>query len=1012
MLRKTFSFPVFHADRVQVLHAVRLLLWFALPCHTSIAQQPFQFSFHRLSPNEGLSQGSNAFVYQDSKGFVWLSSTDGLNRFDGKSVKIYKANAQNGMLDNIVAGNFFEDAASNLWFATYEGIHCYWREKDRFERFQLKDAKGQAITHDYYTFHLDAKGQLWVRTGLGQAGYLHLFNIFTHRDSLLCPLDGQRNYPILNAQGAVTQVVSANFYNKPGIEVLDVQHQCATTHYLADPVRSGLAPAKTYALYQQRDTLWWLAMTNGLAAFNPLRQKGLCYDVFEGRSIGEVWAVAPLQDSMLLVSSSKEGLLLFHQRRRQFVQNIPPDTDSKFGLSVQSIAAFYVDQQENLWLSSPRGGVNFTNLHKQKFEKKAPLQGVAITAVFQAKDGFVWCNGKAGEVFRYHPDGTRAELFKLEGTGAEVPAGKAEYFFEDPNGTLWLCYQRYLFKWNPVKQAFQYAGVLPNFILYVGKRSDGQALLTTYSGIFTFKNTEKGLDFVKADFLGRFQAELATAVYEDQQKRLYLALDATRMVILAPKNGQYEEMAATENIGYARAFYETPEALWVATTTGILKVNTHDLSWIKLNETEHGAPSENYYSILPDRQGRFWLSCNRGIVCYDATRKTCRRYTLADGLQDNEFNRNAFLLLPDGTIWMGGNQGMNVFHPDRMQDVPYRPNVQLTNLLVNDEPFETATQIGELRRLTLPYQQNTLALEFVALEYSDPTLNQFRYQLVNYDKDWVDAGTHGFARYANLPPGHYIFKVKAANSDGVWNETPQELYIQVLTPWWRSWWFYLLCITTLAALVYGFFTYRLRQALKIERMRVKISSDLHDDVGTILSGLAMQSEILELSATEAMKPRLKRIGELSRSAMSHLRDTVWAIDARKDKLENLLDRMREHAEENLTPKGIVFDLETEQFDLQKNMPANIRQNLYLIYKEAITNIAKHSDADRVRIKLQKWGQTGLEMQIADNGNAVEKAYKTTGSGTSNMQMRAEKIGGTLEIIRENGFCVRLRVKRV
>jgi signal transduction histidine kinase len=222
----------------------------------------------------------------------------------------------------------------------------------------------------------------------------------------------------------------------------------------------------------------------------------------------------------------------------------------------------------------------------------------------------------------------------------------------------------------------------------------------------------------------------------------------------------------------------------------------------------------------------------------------------------------------------------------------------------------------------------------------------------------------------------------------------------------------LLCITTLAALVYGFFTYRLRQALKIERMRVKISSDLHDDVGTILSGLAMQSEILELSATEAMKPRLKRIGELSRSAMSHLRDTVWAIDARKDKLENLLDRMREHAEENLTPKGIVFDLETEQFDLQKNMPANIRQNLYLIYKEAITNIAKHSDANRVRIKLQKWGQNGLEMQIADNGNAVEKAYKTTGSGTSNMQMRAEKIGGTLEIIRTNGFCVRLRVKRV
>ena len=265
------------------------------------------------------------------------------------------------------------------------------------------------------------------------------------------------------------------------------------------------------------------------------------------------------------------------------------------------------------------------------------------------------------------------------------------------------------------------------------------------------------------------------------------------------------------------------------------------------------------------------------------------------------------------------------------------------------------------------------------------------------------------SRYANLPPGYYTFKVKAANSDGVWNNSPKTLKIHILTPWWRTWWFYLLCIATITAITYGIFTYRLQQALKIERIRVRISSDLHDDVGTILSGLAMQSEILELTAPEPSKPKLQRISELSRSAMSRMRDTVWAIDARKDKLENLIDRMREHAEETLTPRDIMLALEVDQLALTKNIPSQIRQALYLIYKEAITNCAKHSKGDKVSVRLQKFGTKGLEMSIHDNGEVQQKAYKTTGSGLSNMRMRAEQVGGTFQVDTSQGFLITVQI---
>ena len=437
-----------------------------------------------------------------------------------------------------------------------------------------------------------------------------------------------------------------------------------------------------------------------------------------------------------------------------------------------------------------------------------------------------------------------------------------------------------------------------------------------------------------------------------------------------------------------------------------------DLSYEKLNEKKHQAPSENYYCVLPDASGNLWLSCNRGIIKYSPDKKLYRRYTLMDGIQDNEFNTNAFLLSAKGEIWMGGNNGLNVFDPDQMKDVPYKPIVQFTRLLINDEPFKTPVQIEESHSLVLPYSKNTISLDFVALEYSDPSQNLFRYKMENYDLDWVNAGTNGFARYANLPPGNYTFKVVAANSDSVWNNNPKELQIYVRTPWWRTWWFYLLCIALITIIAYGIFTYRLQQALKIERIRVRISSDLHDDVGTILSGLAMQSEILELTAPEKNKPKLRRISELSRSAMSRMRDTVWAIDARQDKLENLIDRMREHAEETLTPKDILLDLQVDQLAMHKNVPSQVRQSLYLIYKEAITNAAKHSTGDKVSVKLQKLGTNGLEMTIHDNGQVKIKDYKTTGSGLGNMRMRATQIGATFQVDTANGFLISIQLPRI
>ena len=203
-------------------------------------------------------------------------------------------------------------------------------------------------------------------------------------------------------------------------------------------------------------------------------------------------------------------------------------------------------------------------------------------------------------------------------------------------------------------------------------------------------------------------------------------------------------------------------------------------------------------------------------------------------------------------------------------------------------------------------------------------------------------------------------------------------------------------------LMYFYYQNQIERAEQMAAIRNKISSDLHDDVGSILTGLAMQTEVMAMTAKEADKPKLERIGKLSRNAMGRMRDTVWAIDSRKDKIENLIDRMREFAAETLVPKNFSYDFEIENIDESKIIPADKRQNIYLIYKEAVTNIIKHSNGDRVDIILKNKGNE-LILKIRDNGAVAEKTYKTTGLGISNIERRAKQLGGSVFFIKENGF---------
>jgi ligand-binding sensor domain-containing protein/two-component sensor histidine kinase len=975
---------------------------------TLVSGQEKGLTFHRLNQGNGLSQGTCSSISRDSRGFVWLSTLEGLNRFDGQSVKVYRPdpNKAHSMLGNIVTSPCYEDAAGDLWFTTYNAVHRYVRHYDYFEVIQLKNKAKEDLTGDYYAFYLDSAGRLWLRVGVGNQGDLHVFDTKTRHDSIVCPLGGYRSIVVRDKAGAVKQILSSEFPIKiGGLELTDLK-----AGFKAHAAfRTADNPGFVHEAFQENDTLIWLGLSTGIASFNPETGQNKLYSNYLDKPLGDVWSLRSFRDSLVFAASLTRGLLVFNKRTEQFTQQFVYEPENPYSLQSNETRNLLIDDQENLWVSQWNNGVSFVNLRKQKFLNVPELRGNPVSRLFKGPDGNVWCNVSKKGMFIYSPAGKIIDTL-THLLPDKTPPFVVHKMLKGPNQNSIFYSTNDILDWDAKKRVFKILchqdGILTGGLV----TQTGNFILTSRKGIFEFLPAQNKLEPVA--FRDSFAFKSITSVFIDKRGLWYVSDNSDRFLVFEKTSAGLVLKANLPGLGNCKSYYEMPDGsgILVAATVGLIKI-TPDLQAHLFNELSDGLPAETYYCVLPDHKGKWWLSSNNGMLCYDPVNKSYHRYNQSDGLFGNEFNTGSWFQDDDGTIWAGGQGGMIRFKPEDIRDLPYLPQVALTQILVNDEPFTTTEQVAELSKLDLPFSQNTLSFEFAALDFSDPASNQFQYRLVGYDRDWVKSGTRGFARYANLPPGHYILEILAANSDGVWSTIPKSLLIHIQTPFYKTWWFYLLCLLAISGLIYAWFQYRLAQVLKIERMRVQISSDLHDDVGTLLSGLAMQSEVLELTASEKDKGKLRRIGEISRDAMARMRDTVWAIDARKDKFENLLDRMREHAEETLGPRGIRYDIEAEQLSLKQNLPTNVRQNVYLIYKEAITNAAKHSNGDTLRVTLKKAG-SGFEMRIWDNGKMPEKAYKTTGSGTSNMQMRAEKIGGTLEICRTDGFEVLLKLKDI
>jgi ligand-binding sensor domain-containing protein/signal transduction histidine kinase len=470
----------------------------------------------------------------------------------------------------------------------------------------------------------------------------------------------------------------------------------------------------------------------------------------------------------------------------------------------------------------------------------------------------------------------------------------------------------------------------------------------------------------------------------------------------------HDSLASSDRVSTIHASVRDSTVLWLGTLgSGLLRFNTETKQFAAYGEHD-GLPNSTIYGILEDDFGNLWMSTNKGISRFDPRTKSFTNFDVSDGLQGNEFNLGAYLKGSDGTLYFGGDNGVNSFKPESDVDA-HPPKIFLTGIRVFGAPMEFDIPLSEVPAIELDYNRNQLTFEFIGLQYNNPRENQYAYTLEGYDSVWNTIGTKRDVSFARLEPGEYVFKVKAANSDGVWSEAAA-MNVHIARPIWKQKLPYIILILALLLICYAVYRYKLnieiRRALELERVRNEVEEhsrqrlqrSVHDQLAGQAAHVARKVEDL-LDEPDARNPvSLHEISESVSMLINQLRNLNWQIDPTKDSLFDLLSQLKHYGENLFLKTPITFVLAGVRPEYQEvRLPVEWREELLLMFEEAMNNVFKHGGPCTSATLAVAWTDGLLELCLTDNGQGFDEEQCAWKNGLLHIRERASLLAGTLTV---------------
>jgi ligand-binding sensor domain-containing protein len=1014
--------------------------------------QPAELKFENISLDRGLSQSTVNAVVQDGRGFMWFGTQDGLNRFDGYAVTVYKHNAfdPSSLSDNSVWA-LCRDLQGNIWIGTMRGgLDHYIVGQDRFEHYRNNPSDSTSIgENDVTSLFVDSRGVLWVGTmtqGLNRFDEkTGKFTRYRHNPNDRTSLSDNTVWSICEDGHHALWVGTWNGLCRmtpPGTPERDSSWSNLkfTRFPSAQAGREHPGGNQIRTMCVTRDGMLWVGTWgDGLRRFDMKRNTSLrfVHQSAAGSSLSSNLILSLLEDSKgnLWIGTGDEGLDLFRRSKESFV-HFRREQENPRSLSNDIICSLLEDESGALWIGTAAGGVNRLDWQKNRFvhyrdRQSVPgdLKGNDVWAILQDRSGALWIGTYGKGLNRIDRTTGQYTLFQHDARNAgSLSHDNVIALCESRSGDLWVgteggglnrfdrAGKRFdVYRHNPRDPS----SLSQDEVTVIREDTRGKLWIgTNGSGVDCYDPATHTFNHFRPG--GPDERSLSNgsimAIMEDRDGAIWVGTYGGGLNRIDRKTGSVTRFlssltdSSALNNSTVLSIYEDPEEnLWMGTYGGGLNMLEPNSSRFAHFTEADGLPNNVIYGILPDDRGHLWLTTNKGLSRFDMKTKSFRNFDVSDGLQGNEFNQGAYFRSRTGELFVGGINGFNTFFPDSIRDNLRPPPIYLTSFKVFDKPVALPQAITVVHEIQLSHAQNFFSFEFVALNYTSPEKNRYAYMLEGLDDGWIDAGTRRYASYTNLGPQEYVFRVKGSNNDGVWNEEGASIKVVISPPYWMTWWFRFLVVAAISAILFLMYRYRVNKLLEIERIRASIATDLHDDIGSTLTEMALfsdvglrelrgrpkdgkitESEILKVSAL------LKEIGSTSRNLIDAMNDIVWSIDPKNDSFDFLLMRMKTHAARVLEAKRINYEIDIPPELSQLRLPLGFRRGIFLIFKEAINNILRHARSSKVVLMIRR-ERGDLVMTVSDNGVGFDMHVHGDGNGLRNMRLRAESLSGELAV---------------
>ncbi|MEP6684035.1 MAG: two-component regulator propeller domain-containing protein [Parafilimonas sp.] len=899
----------------------RLLLISWLVCITNFLSAQFYY-FRNYQVNDGVSSNTITCIMQDSKGFMWFGTRNGLNRFDGSSFKIFR----NDINDPQSIGSnsilcLYEDKNEHTWVGTYKGVYVYNAVNEKFSLFdkipqgevryiqgdkrnniwlianhvlyKLNEKSNAATAYNFpgtqsSILNIDDDGNIWIATTTGELkkynpasnsfSEININKLYKNNRQVFI----QTIYPVTDTTLIIATLQQALLFNTKTLSFTNIFKNTAWENNV-----------QIHKIINQNANTFWFGTENGLLIvdFSKNRIQQIQKQYANPYAIDDnvITDFCKDKEGNTWVGSFFGGVNYYSKQLNQFQKYFPlPGTNSVSGNLIHEICA---DEKNNLWIGTEDAGLNKLNLSTGKFIPFIPGKQAGSIA-YQNIHGLV-------------ADGNKLWIGTYE-HGLDVMDLQTEKVIKH--------YEK-----NDKPNSLN-----SNFIVTIYKRKNGDILIGTWNGLYKYNKAND--NFILMPYFNR----QAQSILEDENNTLWVCSYGNGVYFYNEQTGvkgSFNYDAHNQNSlsnNYVNSIFEdNKKNIWFCTESGLCRYDASSKKIIRIDEP--ALRDNQIFKVLQDDNGLLWISTSKGLVRLNPQNNQTKTYNTNTGLLSEQFNYNSAFKCNNGNLYFGTVKGLISFNPSAFVENKSAPPVYITNIEVNNKQLKIGSENARLKQavpytssITLPYDSSSLTIQVAALSYIIPAMNEYMYKMDGLDKDWTHINGNRNIYYTKLPPGNYTFEIKASNSDDVWNKTPTTLSIQILPPFWASIWAYILYALIIIAIAfiilrYYFIALREKNQRKIKTLEMEKEREIYNAKIEFFTNVTHE---IRTPLTLIKLPVEKLLKNFSKDAILH--ENLAMINKNTNRLIHLTDQLLDFRKAEANNYSLSF-VKTDVNELLKEL---------------------------------------------------------------------------------------------